>query len=174
MKRFWILTIIMLLITGCTDETPFEPVKDVYAEETAAPMRQIMLEIPEDATVTVMETQSNGKMYFCDDYTLTVYTTLAGDLQKTVKNATGFSMEELQMLKVNYRDMTKYLCVWTAAGEGATQVGRACILDDGHYHYVLTAMTQENQAGELLSGDWETVFRSFDALTPDQIVNSGS
>lgn len=174
MKKYWILVVIMLLMTGCTNETPFEPVTDVYAEGTAAAMRQILLEIPEDATVTVMETQSNGKMYFCDDYTLTTYTTPAGDLEKTVLNATGFSIEDLQMLKVNYRDMTKYLCVWSAAGEGETQVGRACILDDGNYHYVLTAMAPESKAGKLLAEDWETLFRSFDALTPDQIVNSGS
>lgn len=174
MKRYWIILLAMLLMTGCATETPFEPVTDVYAEGTAAAMRQTIFETPENAAVTVMETESNGKMYFCDDYILTVYTTMAGDLQKTVYNATGFAMDDLQIIKINHADMTKYLCVWTAAGEGEAQVGRACILDDGNYHYVLTAMAQESKAGKLLAEDWETVFRSFDALTPDQIVSSGS
>lgn len=170
----WVLALAALLLTGCGKEQEFEPVTDVYAQQTAPQMRQIVLTLPEDAAMTVMDTDINGKMYFCDKYILMTYTAQAGDLQKTIKNATGFSMEDLQIMQTQQGDMTRYLCVWTAAGEGENQVGRACILDDGSYHYVLTAMAGESDAWELQQGQWQTVFRSFRALTADQIVNSGS
>ena len=52
-----------------------------------------------------------------------------------------------------------YEFVWTAATDFGEQVGRAMILDDGSYHYTLTAMAPAEKAAnyqEIWNGLFET------------------
>ncbi len=174
MKRVWITVLLMFLLAGCGSTQTFEPVTDVYQQQHLPQKRQITFDIPEDASSQVMDSDKEEKLYFCNNYTLCAYTVEAGNLYKTVKDTTGFPLDQIQLMQTQRGDMICYQVVWTAAGEGENMVCRACILDDGHYHYVLTAMAGEQEAGELAQGVWNEVFRSFRALTPDQIVSSGS
>jgi len=50
----------------------------------------------------------------------------------------------IQVIKTAQDTYERYDFVWTAAGEDGLQTGRACILDDGNYHYALSAMAEEN------------------------------
>ena len=78
------------------------------------------------------------------------------------------------MLETAQENAKRYVCVWTAVGENGNQVGRLAVLDDGAYHYILTAMAEESIAGKLSGEVWDDVFSSFRLIAPEDVVSSGS
>lgn len=174
MKRLLPILLMCFLLVGCRDQQVFEPVEDVYAPQQLPDPLQIRVNLPEDAAASAMEAEPEGMLYSCQDATVCVYTVKGGDMDKTVRDATGYPREALQMIQTKDNGMDRYICVWSSAAENSLMVGRACILDDGNYHYVLTVLSEQEKAGVLNTDSWQEVFRSFRALTPEQIVNSGS
>ncbi len=173
MKKCWILAALILLLAGCGAEKTMETVNDENLQPVLAPQWQMIVDIPVDASVSVLQDSQQGKIYLCDGYTATVQTLSAGDLENTVRTLTGFGQEELTLMKTRTDGFTRYEWVWAAAGEGEDQVGRACVLDDGNYHYALTVMAGESQAGQLQK-TWQELFDSFYLATPEAELNTGS
>lgn len=173
-KIIWLVLFAAVLLSACNENQALETVTDVYAPDTVAVQKQISLQLPADALSATVHAQEDGKLYICDNYTIHTYTRQAGDLQKTVTDLTGYTPKQLSIIKTNSDDMDLYRFVWTAAGEAEQQVGRGCILDDGNFHYVLSVMSNESYAGMLNEDSWQSVFRSFRAVTEDQMVSSGS
>jgi hypothetical protein len=122
-------------------------------------MQQIHLELPEHASVTTLANREIGTLYLCDGYSVTTQNMEGGDLGRTVKAATGFESNALQLMQTSAGELDRYECVWVAAGENGTQVCRACILDDGNYHYVVTIMGDSIDAGNLNS-QWQSIMQS--------------
>lgn len=135
-----------MLLTGCTAAETFETVDDVYAEGEPAVMRQVSLQLPEAAEIISSDA---GTIYLCDGFEVTVQTMAAGDLNATMRSLTGFDADELTVVETGLTEAARYECVWTAAGEGGDAVGRAVVLDDGCYHYCVTVMASEDDAGAL-------------------------
>lgn len=173
MKKLGIVLALGLLLSGCGAQETFETVSDLYAQPVSAVLQQVVLELPDEASATVMQSESAGTMYLCDDYTITVQTMASGDLDKTLQTATGYGKEKLQIMQTRTDNAKRYECVWTSAGEGENQVGRACVLDDGSYHYVLTVMAGEDHAGELMQ-TWRSLMESYRIVSPDMDFNTGS
>ena len=157
MKKWIVLTLLLLFLSGCAAEKDFETVGDVYAPVTQTP-REVMLTLPPDATAQTLGSDA-GKLYLCDGYTVTVQTLQGGDIAKTIREVTGFSTDRLTLLETEKDGFSCYSCVWTAAGEGGDQVARTAILDDGNFHYAVTAMTDSTSAGRF-SDIWLDLFRS--------------
>ena len=174
MRIWWLVPVLALLLTGCGKMESFETVTDQTVTPVETKKMVIMLDMPDNASLEAMESDENCSVYICDDYTLTTYTTEGGDIQKTILDATGFLPEQLDLIQTKQGNCTRYVCVWTAAGESGEQVGRCAVLDDGNYHYVLTAMADADAAGALAQGQWQSVFRSFRLLNPEEVVSSGS
>lgn len=156
MKKCCVLLICALLLTGCTAAQTFETIDDVYAEGEPAVMRQVSLEIPQAAEVISSDA---GTIYLCQGYEVTVQTMAAGDLNATMRSLTGFDADELTMVETGMTEAARYECVWTAAAEGGDAVGRAVVLDDGCYHYCVTVMASENDAGALRQ-TWQTLLET--------------
>lgn len=173
MKKFWIVLPIVLLLAGCGAKETLETVTDTPEVPVAAAAQQIVLELPEDVQMQVVRSEDSGKLYFCEDYVITVHTAESGDLEKTVFNATGFQKDQLQMMQTGTENAKRYECVWTAAGEGEEQVGRLCIIDDGNYHYVVTAMTGATKSGALQK-TWNRLFDSVQLVGAEVSLNTGS
>jgi len=171
-KKCWIL-VLALLLAGCSRQGALETVSDEYVQQALAEKWQLVLDIPLDAGVQVMESDDLAKLYFCDNYLVTVQTVSSGDLDKTLRSATGYGEKELNLMKTQQDGLKRYECVFVSAGEAETQIGRTCILDDGSYHYVVTAMAGESVAGELAEA-WQDLFRSARLVEPDADLNSGS
>lgn len=174
MKKLWICLLAIFLLTGCKEEQTYETISDSIPTPEKAPMLEMVVQLPDEAGSPVLSSQDAGKLYVCDDYTLTMHTTPAGDLNSTLTDITGFKKEDLQIMESNWQGLKRYQVIWTAAGEEQTQLGRACILSDGNYYYVLTAMAPESKVGELMHNQWQEIFSSFRATEPQNIVNSGS
>ena len=159
MKKIWILLVLLILLTGCGAQQTMETLGDDYLQPVAAQMQKISLKLPEDAAVMTLENPQTGKLYLCDGYTVSVQTLDAGDLDKTIKTISGYSAESLQILQTNAGQINRYECVWVSAGEADDQVCRACILDDGNYHYAVTVMADSQDAGKL-SQSLQTILSS--------------
>ena len=138
-----------------------------------AGMQQILVQLPPEISTPVLQDEKTGMLYLCDDYSLVVQTMKAGDLEKTIQNATGKNKEDLQILQTKQGGVKRYQWMWTANGENGIQVGRGCILDDGTYHYVLTALADEAVAGKV-QPVWKEIFGSFRLTADRENINTGS
>lgn len=160
MKKCAFLVVFGLLLCGCSAQETFETVSDDIIQSVSAQMQQVYVELPEEAAAPAMENDGGDAIYLCDGYTITMQTLEAGDLDATLRTATGFSRDALHMIQTESEGIKRYECVWAAAGEGEDQVCRAAVLDDGSYHYVLTAMAGASVT-ETFAEEWNGMFRSF-------------
>ncbi len=172
MKKCWIVFFVVLLLTGCGQPAEPETVSDVYAPQALPPARQIMVQLPPEVYTPTLQTEGES-LYLCDRYSISVGTYEAGDLQQTVYNIAGYLPEKLQVQQTTQADAKRYSFTWSAASEEGVQVGRGCVLDDGSYHYVLTAMAAEADAGQLQS-TWHEIFASFRLADREMDLNTGS
>lgn len=167
MRRWWFVFLFVLILCGCKAEKELETISDVHqTPKTVHPM-EVCVSVPDDAALEVMSSPENGSIYFCEDYTLTMHTVPAGDLRKTVLEASGFLPDQLPIIKTQKAGCVSYDFVWTSVGEQGDQVCRCSILDDGNFHYVLTAMADAEVAGQLTEKQWEDVFSTFCLAKPD-------
>lgn len=159
MKKCLILMLSMLLLAGCSEPKTFETMSDVYYEPELPDAQRIVLSLPEEAAANVMTDDAGGSLYLCDGYSIMVQTMEAGDLDATLRAVSGFSRDQLQIMEREENTNHRYECVWAAAGEGEDQVGRAVILDDGNYHYIISVMAGASVAGDL-TAQWQKLVDS--------------
>lgn len=151
---------LIFFLTGCGMQPTFEKVTDVWAEPEAALPLQAVADIPADAVAETMEDPQAGRLYMCDGYTVTMQTLPAGDIEQTLRSVTGYSRDKLTVLETAEGEYKRYDLVWASAGEGEEAVGRAAILDDGNYHYVLAVLAEASAAGKLMQ-TWREILGSF-------------
>ena len=159
MKKLCALMLFAIMLAGCSSVETFETLGNVLDEQETPVMQQMVFSLPEDASVQTMESEC-GSIYFCDGYDVTVQTMAAGDLDRTLRELTGFGKDDLTLMKTGLTAAVRYEFVWTAAGEGGDQVGRAVILDDGNYHYCISVMADANAAPKL-QDEWKALLDSF-------------
>ena len=154
MKKCAVFLLISMMLSGCGAEETFETVADEFIQSAAAPLREVVLELPEEAVLPASESDA-GTLYLCDGYEISVQTLPAGDLEASVYQITGFSKDRVEVISTQPGTYRRYDLVWSTLGEQGDQVGRAAILDDGSYHYVLSVLAEADRAGE-----FEQVFRA--------------
>lgn len=159
MKKFVLLFFVCIFLSACGAEETFETISDEFILDAVSPVREMKLTLPEEAVVPVSQTDT-GALYHCDGYELMLQTLPGGDLDATIQDLTGFRREDTALVQTAPGDYKRYDLVWTSMGENGEQVGRAAILDDGNYHYVLSVFAGAEDAGEC-SGTWEELFSAF-------------
>ena len=173
MKIILITLVLMLCLTGCGTQETFEVVEDVTIAEPVAAYQQFVVRMPDEAAAPTFQDDTGAELYVCQDYTISKQTFDGGDLEKTIKTLTGKPSEELQVIKTTRNTYDRYDFVWTAAGEEGLQLGRACILDDGSYHYTLSTLAQENVSGSLRK-TFSDMYDSCRLISPDVNLSTGS
>ncbi len=173
MKKLWVIPILALLLAGCGSEKTLETVGDVEETPVIATVQRVLLQLPKELSSPVLQSEKTGTLYICDDYSVTVQTVAAGDLNQTIRNATGMDREDLQIMQTEERGIKRYRWVWATGGENGVQVGRGCVLDDGNYHYVLTALADEGAVGQIQSA-WKEIFSSFRLADEREGISTGS
>ena len=159
MRKWCVLLVMVLLLTGCADTEVFETVGDEVLLQVMAQPKQIQVTLPEDTVLPAMETE-NGTLYMCREFDVMVQTLDGGDLDATIRTLSGFEREDLTVIETLRGDLDCYEFVWTATGESDEQVCRCMILDDGSYHYVLTAMVDAELVSEYQQ-IWNGMFETF-------------
>lgn len=173
MKKIWVIPLIVLFLAGCGKNSMLETVSDIPAAPVVAPMQRILVQLPSELSTPALQSEKEGKLYLCDDYSVVIHTVQAGDLERTVRNATGMEKDDLQIMQTRQGSAKRYQWVWTANGESGIQVGRGCVLDDGAYHYVLTALADEGNFGKVQPA-WKEIFASFRLTTDREEISTGS
>ena len=173
MKKLLAILPLALLLCGCGKETMLETVNDELAEPVVAAVQRVQINLPSELSAPALQSQENGTLYLCDDYSVTVQTVQSGDLRKTIRNATGREQADLQIQTTRQGDVKRYQFMWATSGEEGIQVGRTCILDDGVYHYVLTALAEEDVAGQVQE-TWREIFASFCLASEREPMSTGS
>ena len=157
MKK-WMLLLLMILLTGCGAEETFETVADELVLPVMAQPRFVCVDLPGETALPVIE-NDHGRIYICNDYEIILQTVESGDLESTIQMVSGLSEENITMVETGSEHTRRYEFVWAAAGEGGDQTGRAVILDDGNYHYCLSAL--RCTGNEKTQINWDQVFSSF-------------
>lgn len=173
MKKLWVIPLIALLLAGCGKKQVLETITDVPDAPVVSAVQRIQVQLPPELSSPTLEGENTGTLYLCDDYSVMVQTHESGDLQRTIRDTTGMNKENLQIIQTRQGDVKRYQWVWSTTGENGVQVGRACVLDDGSYHYVLTALTDEGKA-EKVQSQWKEIFASFTLATEREEISSGS
>ena len=159
MKKWLWIGAVALMLTACGTEETFETISDEPVQAVSAEMREIFLSLPPEAVSPVLESPERS-IYICGDYEIYQQTLEAGDLAETVETVSGFDLEDLTVMETRQGEMTRYEFVWASAGETGDRLGRAAILDDGHYHYCLSVLGDAETAGEHRLV-WQDLFASF-------------
>lgn len=157
MKKMMVLFVAMLMLTGCSVQT-FESVDDLNDVQALANPATLLLDLPEEASVSAMK-GSSGTLYFCDDYDIMVEIMPSGNLSSTLQILTGFDASELDLMQTMRCGVDCYESVWSAAGEAGDHVGRVLVLDDGSYHYCVSVMALAEDAGAC-ADDWNLLLES--------------
>lgn len=159
MRKLWIILLLCIVLSGCAAVPTFETLGDVLHEQTLTPVQgQIRLSLPEGA---IKLGEQVADVYVCDDYYLETQTLQSGDLNRTIQAMSGFTADNLTVMTASTGDYTRYEWVWSAASEEGEKICRAAVIDDGSYHYCLTAVAPADTGGEL-SEDWNDLFSSFE------------
>lgn len=159
MKKILLGLCCAIVLCGCAAEETVETVADDWASPVNAQQRQTYVKLPEEAASPAVESGSD-RLYQCEDYEITLQTLSGGDLKATVQGICGYDPEDLTVMHRQRDGVDSYEFVWTTMGEEGECVGRAKILDDGSYHYVLTVFADADKSHGCL-GDWLYMFESF-------------
>ena len=159
MRKLCVMLALTLLLCGCGQAQTFETVADEMVLSVSAQPKQVMLTLPDDSLLPAMETDS-GTLYLCNGYDVAVQTMESGDLDATVRQVCGFGSGDITIMQTAAGDCACYEFVWSAATELGEQVGRAMILEDGDYHYALSAVAPAKKAFEYQQ-IWNGIFDSF-------------
>lgn len=160
MKVMMILLMTLLLLTGCSQAQVYETVTDEPVAAVSAQPREIRFDLAQEPVLPAMESDG-GQLYLCGDFDVMIQTLDSGDLNDTVFRVSGFTPEELTLIQTASGDVDKYEFVWTAVTEEGHMIGRATILDDGNYHYTLSA-TVDAELIEEYQEIWNGIFESFE------------
>lgn len=159
MKIMIAIILAALLMTGCAATETFEKVQDVYKGETLKSPGEVKIQLPPDTGKTVL-TGAQGRVYFCEGYEIAIETFIGGDLQRTVKNISGYDYENITIFEtVASSGLKRYEFVWTSVGAEGEMVGRSVIIDDGSYHYCVSMLANSEEVGSLQSV-WQEVLQT--------------
>ena len=159
MKFVAAILMISLLLAGCGAEETMETVADELVVPVMAQPKNIHVTLPGETALPVMESD-NGRIYVCEDYEVVIQNYLSGDLNATIEELSGYTMDRLTVITTQQDGMDRYDFVWASVAEQGDQLGRGVILDDGNYHYTM-AVTRPADPEEISQVSWNQVFGSF-------------
>lgn len=159
MKRWMEICLLAFLLCGCGAEETMETVHDEWMVPAMAQPREISVRLPQDTVVPVLE-QEGRQLYMGHGYEIMIETLASGDLNASIRTISGYEKDQLTVMETQQADADRYDFVWTTAGEQGDRLGRAVILDDGAYHYCMSAL---RDAGDTVVV-WRDVFESFSLI----------
>lgn len=162
MKRMIVLMTVLGLLSGCGAAETYELVTDEPVQQVSAQPREMHFFLAEETAMPVMETDS-GKLYLCGEYDVMSQIFDGGDLERTIRQVSGFSPEDLTVIQTESKDVKKTEFVWTSAAEEGHRICRATVLDDGNYHYVLSATVPAEKIEEYQE-IWNGIFETFELI----------
>lgn len=159
MKMICSILLVVLMLAGCGASEVYETITDEPVLPASVQPREILFDLAQDPILPAMESDG-GQLYICGDFDVMVQTMEAGDLQETVYRISGYQPEELTLIQTASGEIEKYEFVWTSASDEGQMISRATVLNDGSYHYALSA-TVDAELIEEYQEIWNGIFESF-------------
>ena len=159
MKCWLCMLLLAAMLSGCGAEETLETVSDEWLVPVMAQPKNIHVALPGETALPVMESD-NGRIYVCEDYEVVIQNYPSGDLNATIEELSGYTMDRLTVITTQQDGLDRYDFVWASAAEHGDQLGRGVILDDGNYHYTM-AVTRPADPEEISQVSWNQVFGSF-------------
>ena len=153
------IALLALLLTGCAAQETMETIADEILQPVMAQPGEILVSLPGETAMPAMESDS-GRMYLASDYEIYIQTLSSGDLSGTIRGVSGYEQEDLTVIHTETDGTDRYEFVWSCVGEKGDRLGRAVILDDGKYHYVMTVL-RDAETTVSTQVCWNDVFSSF-------------
>ncbi len=158
MKKWNVILMLMVLLSGCRTEQTMETVADDILVPVIAEPARISVALPGETALPVME-NDNGRVYICNEYEIQIQTMDAGNVAETLRTLSGMDLEDVTLVQTCSDGISRYEFVWAAAGEAGDQTGRAVILDDSSYHYCMSVLHPTDSDKSHVN--WDQVFSSF-------------
>lgn len=159
MKKYVWALLLVFALQGCGAGETMETISDEMLLPVMAEPVEVTVSLPGEAALPVSENE-NGRLYLSEEYEILVQTLSCGDLNATLEKLTGCSADHLTVMETEHNGIRRYEFVWASAGEKGDRVGRGAVLDDGNYHYCLTALWDADEA-QKSQINWNQVFSSF-------------
>ena len=156
MKRWVWALLAAIFLCGCQTDEAMETVADEWLVPVMAQPREISVRLPEDMVMPVLQ-QDSRQLYMAEGYDLMLDILDAGDVSATVRDMSGYSKEDLTVIRTRQEGLERYDFVWSSAGENGDRLGRGVILDDGNYHYCMSVLRDQGNTDIV----WQDVFGSF-------------
>ena len=149
MRVIAVVMLVVMFLSGCSKTSDLETVSDVYDLPASVEKWEVTLALPEGASQAAMESGSGGRLYLCDGFSVSVSTLNGGDVQRSIREFTGFEKSALTVMQTEQSGIRRYAFAWCSLGEGTEQICRAVMLDDGNNHHSVTVMCDYEMAGTL-------------------------
>lgn len=162
--RWLVLVCCLFLLTGCSAQPVWETVEDILpAEGQFLHNYDISLELP----LTYLG--GNGKDCLYASGTLEVETASfhAADLDAAVRWISGFSPEQLNMIKTVRDDLPEYQFAWYSQTEEGGRLFRADLVMDGTACYAVICSAPETAEG--FHEQARAVFSSFNLSETEKV-----
>jgi hypothetical protein len=158
MRKMLLFVLAFLFLPGCGAKEVFETLGPVlHQPDQPAAMATLQLALPPSAALQTVA--ATDKLYECDGFSLILQTIPAGDFRGTVRTLSGYDPSVLTLIKSGSDICRRFDWVWTSMGENGELICRAAVLDDGNYHYCVTAIAPAASGGALTS-QWNALFAS--------------
>lgn len=163
-RVLWVLCAVIALC-GCSraEQPVWETVSDAYLLPVhAAPTYDASIQLDGSTPLAEVFSDLSSRVYSDAEgrYEVAVETRTADSLAQLVREMTGFSLDQLDVLQRQQDGMQRYDMAWSAVSEDGNVSCRAAVLDDGLFYYVLTAQIPQEFSAQCRS-EVEAVFQSF-------------
>lgn len=163
-RILWVLCAVIALC-GCSraEQPVWETVADAYLlPANAAPAYDASIQLDGNTPLAEVFSDLSSQVYSDTEgrYEVAVETIMADSLAQLVRELTGFTLDQLDVLQRQQDGMMRYDMAWSAVSEDGNQSCRAAVIDDGLFYYVLTAQIPQELSAQCRS-EVESVFQSF-------------
>lgn len=160
MKKWIIIVLCFIVLTGCSSNADYETIGNVCDEPMSVYIpAQIELVMPEESDMKETATVNGTKYYRFGDCQVWVDVLQTGNLSATIEEITGQNPEKMTVIA---REMNGYSCyetTWSAMAEEGMHIGRLLVADNGKHHYCIALMMPEESSenvsevmGQILEG----------------------
>ncbi len=173
MLKKWCWAVLLgLLLTGCQAQPAWETVDDEMTAEViqvTQPPYRMTFGVPDEAVLEAFASDEYRQVYFQEDgdYEIVSEAMTAGSIEDVVKEISGFSMDEMTVMKTERGALPEYQFTWYSNSDNGGVISRASVLGDGNYYYTLVFSVQED-CGKEYEKTAKEVFSSFGIYYDEQ------
>ena len=142
--KWWMIVCCVLLLTGCSAQPVWETVEDVIPTDN---QRAFVYEISVDLPLTYLDSGGNYSLYETGSVEIQTASFHASSMDTAVREISGFSAEDLNIVKTIRETLPEYQFAWYSETEEGGRLYRADLVMDGTACYAVVCSAPESESG---------------------------